>query len=958
MRKKPFKHSYRRCGMKRLFQILALVVLLAPSMVYSQAGQTGSITGIVRTPEGEPLSGVIVLLKGPALVIPEIEAVSNERGIYRFSYLSPGVYELTFLVQGLEKAVQGEIVVSAGKTVTMDTNLRLRAAKEAVVVEAKAPTIDRLKTVGVTTLNKEFLTTVPAERELNIYFNMAPGVTGNVAHGSSTRENAYTLDGVNLGDPATGTQLVEFGLDVMEEVSVQSGGLPAEYGSVKGAVVNVITKSGGNSFGGSASFYYNHERLQSDNTEGVGVEGTSGKHYQYEPAITFGGPIIRDRIWFFTNLSFRQSAEYENGYPADDPDHPIPIKEFQPYPYVKFTFQPNQANKFVASYNFSDRRLDHRFAAWDVTESATVIQTSPTHVFNLQWTRQFGPTLIMNMKFGVVRSVLTFEGKDHNQAYRGDGLTNIWSGSYFRAIDENIRNRYQVNADATAFIDDFYGSHEIKIGGELQFGRTGWNVTFTEDPLTGVAAMIDYPEWAEQYGIYNVGYHFADFERKDGFNNLALFLNDSWSVVKRLALNLGFRFEYNATIWPPQMQEEGPQEFMGLTYNRSITKTIKASEWINLAPRFGLIFDLFNNGSTFLKASWGRYIQPNITEWVNLGHPNGWFYYNQRYDWQGHPFGSPFNIRLPGGQNIGYPGYNDGKLKAPYVDEFTVGLERELFEEWSVGLRYIRKWDRNLIEDVDANQLDIDALLNDGELVWTNWEPVTAIDPYNGQEVMFYNWINPSLPLDLYTINPPGADRDYDGLEFTLRKRYRNGWQFHFSYVYQKSRGLIPTADSTPGQEVNGILGTSDLYENPNAHTNAIGRFPRERRHMLKVHGMVRGPWGINLSGYLSVMSGRRYTRMISTADLGISLHDEEVIFADPLGSQGYDPITNLDVRAEKQFNFGRFALKAFCDVFNVFNASTVTAVRTISGRTEYEFRDPLEIVPPRIFQLGTRIEF
>lgn len=97
---------------------------------------------------------------------------------------------------------------------------------------------------------------------------------------------------------------------------------------------------------------------------------------------------------------------------------------------------------------------------------------------------------------------------------------------------------------------------------------------------------------------------------------------------------------------------------------------------------------------------------------------------------------------------------------------------------------------------------------------------------------------------------------------------------------------------------------------------------------------------------------------MISSADLGISLHDEEVIFAEPLGSQGYDPITNLDVRAEKQFNFRRFSLKAFCDVFNVFNTNTVTAVRTISGRAEYDFRDPLEIVPPRIFQLGAKVEF
>jgi hypothetical protein len=944
-------------------KVLSFIIagLMAAGFVFSsstQAGLTGSIGGMVRTVEGESVPGVIVLLKSPALVLPEIEDVTNAAGIYRFVNLSPGTYELIFILEGLQHIVRKGIVISAGKALSLDVDLTLRALGQTIVVEGDAPVIDRMKTVGVTTLDTEFLQSVPAERELDIYFNMAPGITGNVAHGSSTRENSYNLDGVNLGDPATGTQLVEFGLDVMEEISVQTGGLSAEYGSVKGAVINVITKSGGNSLHGTASFYYNHEKLQSDNTEGTGVEGSSGKQFQYEPGLSLGGPIVRDKLWFFASLSFRQSSEYENGYPADDPDNPLPIKEFQPYPYAKLTYHPNQANKFVLSYNFSDRRLDHRFAGWDMTESATAIQTSPTHVFNIHWTRQFGSNMYANFKLGVVRSNLTFAGKNPDQAYRADALTNIWSGSYFRAMDENLRNRFQINADATVFVDDFFGFHELKFGTELQLGRTGWNVSFTEDPETGVAIMVDYPEWAEEFGMYNVGYHFADFQRKDGFNNLAFFVNDSWSMFNRLTLNLGLRFEYNATIWPPQMQEEGPQTFMGLEYNRSIDKTTIASEWTNLAPRLGLVFDIFNDGRTLFKASWGRYVQPNITEWVNLGHPNGWFYYNQRYDWDGNPVGDPFSIRLPGGQKIGYPGYNHGELRAPYADEMTVGLERQFLEDWSVSLRYIKKWDKNLIEDVDAAQLDMDALLNRGELIWTNWEPVTVTDPYNGQEITFYDWIDEGKPLDLYTINPPGAERNYDGLEFTLRKRFSRGWQVHLSYVYQKSRGLIPTADSQPGQEANGILGTSDLYEDPNAHTYAIGNFPRERRHMLKVHGMVRGPLGINLSGYFSVLGGRHYTRMISSADLGLSLHDEVVIFAEPLGSRQYDTLFNLDLRAEKQFNVGRFVLKAFCDVFNAFNTSTVTSVRSISGRTEYEFGNPLQIVPPRIFQLGAKIEF
>jgi len=938
--------------------ILLLVVFLASGLIFSQAGQTGSINGVARTSEGDPLRGVTVILTSPALVIPSMDTITNEKGRYRFLSLPPGIYELTYIRVGLEKIVRKGIHVHIGKTVTLDIDMTVKATDEFVVVEGKAPTIDRQKTVGLTTMDVEFLESIPASRQLSTYFNMAPGVTGSVAHGSSTKENSYNLDGVNVVDPATGTQLVSFGLEIMEEISVQSGGLSAEYGSVKGAVINVVTKSGGNKFSGSASIYYNHEKLQFDNTEGTGVEGTSGKEYQYEPALTLGGPIIKDRLWFFTNLSYRVSSEYENGYPANDLDNPIPIKEFRPYPYIKFTYQPNQVNKFVLSYNYSDRRLNHRFAAWDQTESVTAKQKSPTHVFNLHWNRQFGSNLFISLKIGIVRSTLTWKGKDPNQGYNLDVMTGIWSGSNYRALDENPRNRYQLNADAAAFIDDLAGSHELKIGGELQLGRTGWNVIHSRDAQTGLSYMINFPESYGQYGIYNYGYYIFDFNRKEGFNNVGLYVNDAWSIAKNLTLNLGVRFEYNATIWPKQMEDEGPQTFMGMPYNRSIQKTITASEWMNLVPRLGLIFDLFGNGSTLLKASWSRYIQPNITEWVNLGHPNGWFYYMQDYDWDGNLVGDPYQIQLPGGQNIGYPGYNDGKLKAPCVDELTVGVERELFENWSVGLRYIRKRDRNLIEDVDVNQLDIDALLNNGELVWTNWEPVTAIDPNNGQEVTFYNWINPYLPVEKYTINPPGAERDYDGVEFKLRKRYSKGWQLHLTYVYQKSRGLIPTADSLSGQESNGMRGTSTLYEDPNAHYNAVGRFPRERRHMLKLQGIVKGPWGINLSGYLSVMSGRRYTRRVSSGALGLNLYTDVVVFAEPLGTHGYDTLKNLDLRVEKEFHVRGINLKAFCDVFNVFNDNPVTVVRTISNRTSYDFQDPRQIVPPRIFQLGAKIEF
>jgi len=161
------KHLSRRHAMRKQCLIFCLVFLVVPALAYPQAGQTGSITGIVRTPDGDPLAGVIVLLKGPALIIPEIEAVSNKAGVYTFFALSPGVYELSFLVKGLEKVVRKGIAISAGDAISLDINLSLMAPGEAVVVEAKNPAITRPRPIEIETLDDNFFPIAPEEEMMD-----------------------------------------------------------------------------------------------------------------------------------------------------------------------------------------------------------------------------------------------------------------------------------------------------------------------------------------------------------------------------------------------------------------------------------------------------------------------------------------------------------------------------------------------------------------------------------------------------------------------------------------------------------------------------------------------------------------------------------------------------------------------------------------------------------------------
>jgi hypothetical protein len=398
-----------------------------------------------------------------------------------------------------------------------------------------------------------------------------------------------------------------------------------------------------------------------------------------------------------------------------------------------------------------------------------------------------------------------------------------------------------------------------------------------------------------------------------------------------------------SAIWNP----------FGAPVDKSMPVKTTPMKWNDISPRVGLIYDLFADGTTLFKASWARYVQPNQVGWINIAHPNGWFAYTV---WLNHNTGAPLRYTpfWSPGSEVGL-GYGDKKLSAPYANELTLALEREMWEDWSLGLRYIKKWDRNLIHSVDATRLDIDALMNNGELIWLGYENVNVLDPFTGNQVTFYNEIDTSRNTEEDIVNPTGAFRNYDGVELTLNKRYSHGWSINASYVYQNSSGTISTARG--GQS----LGTSTLYHDPNAHTNNDGRFPFESRHQVKITGLLKGPLGINLSGYFRYMSGQRWTRTVSSDYLGgVGLLNQGNIniFAEKRGDRGLPDQTLLDLRVEKAFKIKNWRFMVFADIFNVFNANTTITLRSDSSHPRYVFMETTDIVDPRVVRLGAKIEF
>lgn len=933
--------------MVKKLSLFFVAALFLATVCFAQSATTGAVNGTVTDPDGANLPGITVTLKSPALVVSQMTTVTNANGDYRFPAIPPGTYEVTFELEGMNTLVRKGIAVNLGKTASVDVKMELKTQTETIVVSGKAPTVDRQTTTKSANMDVQFLEYIPALRTLGSYLNFTPGATSDSIHGGSVRDTSFNLDGLNLADPVVGTQGVFFGLDIMEEISVETGGLSAEYGQARGAVLNVVSKSGGNKFSGSASMYYRHESLQSDNTTGTPLEGEkSGYKYEIEPGITLGGPLAKDKVWFFLNLSMNKRERNISGYPYDEATE-VPYDDNRPYPYIKLTYQPNQANKFVLSYNYSDIKRNHRGADRYNTVATTRTQTTPTHVFNLHWTRSFGSNFFMNFKAGGYYSNFNMDTKNDQPNYE-DWVTGLYSGSYGYS-DHNPRHRLQVNTDGTVFIDDLAGSHELKFGGEFLYAWAGRDLIFN-GPSDGNGFNMYY--LGDYYGPYYASFY-APYEVKEEAMNIAVFLQDNWSVSNNLTINLGLRFEHQVGIVPEQgaAPTTGDFGFIGYsnyTWDRGVNEKLTAMTWTTLSPRLSLIYDIMSDGTTLFKASYARYFMANLTQWFSGLNPNGFLSYSGYTD---NANGTIYQVAGIGTPNPNTVGWGDHELQAPYMDEVTIGIERELWEDWSISLRYLKKWDRKLLEDAAINQLDMDALMDDGELIWTNWEQVTTTDPYDNSSITFWNRLN-LLPGDYATVNAPGAKRDYDSFEIILNKRYSNGWQLNVSYVWQNSRGLI-------GTDFNDSWGGTGYFDNPNAHINHEGRFGLERRHQFKLTGMVKGPWGINIGSYFRFLSGQRYTRRVRSVDLGLALaQGSTTIYAEERGSRGEPDVAILDLKVEKAFKVGPVNIRAFVDIFNVLNNNKATVLYSISSHPTLTFDEMTTIQNPRIFRLGAKIEF
>jgi hypothetical protein len=921
---------------------LAFFVVIFAGLSVAQTTQTGSINGNVMDEEKNALPGVNVTIKSSALILPQLVAVTSDNGYFRFPALPPGIYEVRFDIPGFASIIRQDIRVRVGATSTVNVTMQVSEIQETVIVTGAAPDVDIQRTTLSTSLTTDFLQNVPAVRDLGAIVTMLPGISGRSSHGSPERDNSYNLDGVNLSDPVVGTQNVTFSIDIMDELTIQTGALSAEYGAVRGAAINVITKSGGNTFSGGASFYFRNDKLQSNNTMGTPLEGRFvGFKSEADAGFNLGGPIIKDKLWFFSNFTYLASRSYVSGYPWDSEiNTPIDLKRL--LPYVKLTFQPSVKDKFVLSYNYSGYETSHTGASQFYNVEATALRANPGHTPNFVWTRFFSSNFYTNVKVAYSSYGYDVISKTDKPLIYDTVLRRYYNG--YGRTDRTVRDRFQALADGTYFMDGWLGRHEFKFGVEHQFSWETRDTTYHNDGRLGqgMGSTIYVRNGVPDYLIHN-----EDFIRICQISTFGAFFQDTWNPSSRLTLNLGLRFDHQEGIIPKQGENRQVVNFQGKDYDPQVYQTTKPIIWNDFSPRVGLIYDLFGDAKTLLKASFGRYVGGNIMQYFVGTNPNAFMSWRYRLNPDWTLRGDPYLFSATAGSRV------DKDLTAMFTRELTVGVERALVENWRFAMRYIKKWDRNIIEDVNLNALDINEL-GKGNLVWTNFSPITVTDPYDGKRKTFWAVTDTSLPSINYLTNVPDANRDYDGLELTLDKRFSGKWQMMASYVWSHARGLLGTSSGDSSS-------ITAFFNNPNVHVNAYGRSSLDSRHQFRLSGTWQAPKEIYFSGYFRYISGLPYTRVIRSQDFGLVLPQGNVsILAEEKGSRELPALAILDLRLEKSFNlggrFGKFGLMV--DMFNVLNANTKTGLETISSTASIKFEGMTSITDPRIIRVGARYQF
>jgi len=880
----------------------ALVVLATPAF----AQTTGQIIGTIVDAQGGVLPGVTVSATSPQLQGTRT-AVTDSTGTFRFPTLPPGTYSVKANLAGFQDIAQENITVSLDKSVTLNMKMQVAGVSQTVDVIGTSPVVDTQSAAGGVTVDQAMMTMLPVQRNLYATARFAPGVTtdreGATVLGSSGAENKYIIDGIDSTGIMAGQQRKTVLMDFIDQVNVKTEGANAEYGGYTGGLIEAITKSGANQFhGGLFAYGQGGGLIAANTTASLRPQTTttvSTIDHQYDGGGTLGGYLVKDKLWFFAGYNpFNQLEQASIIRPlGTTPGTPgvgstVPLKTTRNLYTGKLTYNVAASQSLVFTVNGDPSTQDGNIFAISgppSTWQGTIDSGSAD--FRAGYDGVFGSSWLLKAQWSRHHELQTYGGAGASTPLLLDQTVNpnLRSGG-FGGFENQDFKRDGYRADLTRYL----GGHTVK--GGFDFMR----VDSLDNRYSGGGGQIIYKLVSAGTIYYRHRYFVND--QVPGFSRTnpstwqialplssepinkgtAAYAQDTWRVMPNLTIEGGIRWE---------------RRNLGDRFGNTVIDLKK-----NFAPRIGFTFDPMNDGKGKIFAHYGRYYE-DIPMDINIrafGGELACFCYNFSPD--------PANL-LPVN---GTPGRNsllggstepvDPNLKNQYVDEFLVGVEREIAPNLSVGIKYNHRKLGDVIEDFLVPSVGDYFIANPGQGTL-------------GQSLGFYDGGSAPAPL---------AVRTNDAVQVTLTKRYSNNWQFLASYVWSKLEGNYDgTFQNSTGQldpNINSAFDYGDFL------INAQGLLSNNRTHQLKVdtsYSLSKGAFN-NLQLGLST---HWYSGLPLTAYGYSFAYANWEYYLTPRGTLGTGPSDyEADIHIGYPIKFGaNSSLMLIGDVFNLFNRQAIS---------------------------------